>query len=85
MSRSSGPWRTQVASDVIRDGLGVELLDGENQIAAEVFLCDADPTVSASLFVETIPLHELEMLMARAKERLDQFGGGVSFGGVHGE
>ena len=77
MSASSGPWATQVASDVIRDGLGVELLDGQRQVVAEVFRCDADHTVMVSLFVEQVPLHALEMLVSRAKERLDPFEDGV--------
>jgi hypothetical protein len=31
----------QIASDVIRDGLGVELLDGDGNVASDVFRCDA--------------------------------------------
>ena len=38
-------WSMQVASDVLRDGLGVELLDASRSIRAEVFRCDADNTV----------------------------------------
>ncbi|MDG3066159.1 hypothetical protein ACFQ4M_04615 [Thauera mechernichensis] len=85
MSKSFGPWRTQVVSDVIRDGLGLELLDGKNQITAEVFRCDANHTVSVSLFVEEVPLLALEMLVARAKERLDPFEDGMSFGEALGD
>lgn len=77
MSTSSGPWSTQVASDVIRDGLGVELLDGQRQVVAEVFRCDADHAVRVSLFVEQVPLHALEMLILRAKKRLDPFEDGT--------
>jgi hypothetical protein len=77
MPTSSAPWSTQVASDVIRDGLGVELLDGQGQVVAEVFRCDADHTVGVSLFVEQVPLHAVEMLLLRAKERLDPFGDGT--------
>jgi hypothetical protein len=39
-------WSTQTASDVIHDGLGVELLDAEGVIRATVFRCDADLTVT---------------------------------------
>lgn len=76
------PWRTQVASDVIRDGLGVELIDGADLVVAAVFRCDADHTVSFSQFVESVPLHAIEMLIARARDRLDPFEDGkpLSYG-----
>ncbi len=77
MSTSPGPWATQIASDVVRDGLGVELLDGQQQVVAEVFRCDADHTVFLSLFVKQVPLHALEMLVSSAKERLDPFEDGT--------
>ncbi|MNV90918.1 hypothetical protein D3C71_1853490 [compost metagenome] len=70
-------WRIQVASDVVRDGLGVELLDAKDQVAAEVFRCDADHTVLFRQFVEEIPLHALELLIVRAKERLHPFEDGM--------
>jgi len=70
-------WRTQVASDIIRDGLGVELIDAANQVVAEVFRCDADQTVSFSQFVESLPLSAIELLICRAKERLGPFEGGL--------
>lgn len=77
MTNSSKQWHTQVASDVIRDGLGFELLDSNGQVVAEVFRCDADHTVSVSLFVESLPLHALELMVARARERLDPFEDGA--------
>jgi hypothetical protein len=77
MSNHQSDWRIQVASDVIRDGLGVELVDRQNQVVAEVFRWDTDHTVSVSVFVEKIPLIALEMLIARAKERLDPFEDGL--------
>ena len=77
MSPSGNGWRTQVASDIVRDGLGVELLDREGQVVAEIFRCDADHTVFFAQFVETIPLHAIEALIARAKDRLDPFEDGT--------
>ena len=73
MKSPGGPFRTQVASDVVRDGLGVELIDEENRVLAEVFLCDADHTVSFRLLVEELPLHAIETLIDRARERRDPF------------
>lgn len=40
------PWTTQLASDIVRDGLGLELLDTPYRVVAEVFRCDADHTVT---------------------------------------
>ncbi len=77
MTKSVKGWRTQVASDVVRGGLGVELLDCEDQVVAEVFRCDADHTVLFAQFVEAIPLHAIETLIVRAKERLDPFEDGT--------
>ena len=77
MTQIAKAWRMQVASDIVRDGLGVELLDSDDQVVAEVFRCDADHTVSFAQFVEAIPLHAVETLIARAKERLDPFEDGT--------
>jgi len=77
MTQSVKRWRTQVVSDIVRDGLGVELLDGADQIVAEVFRCDADHTVFFAQFVETAPLHAVETLIARAKDCLDPFEDGT--------
>jgi len=79
MTNSSMQWKTQVVSDVIRDGLGLELVRSDNQVVAEIFRCDADHTVSISLFVETLPLNAIELMLMRAKEALDPFEDGVRF------
>jgi hypothetical protein len=68
----SGPFTTQVASDVIRDGLGVELL-ANGQVVAEIFRCDADHSLVLNTFGNDIPLVELERLISRARGRLDVF------------
>jgi hypothetical protein len=48
-------FRFQIASDVIRDGLGVELIDATGRVCAEVFRCDANNTLTISLFTEDLP------------------------------
>ena len=67
----------QLASDVIRDGLGLELLVEPNRIAAEVFRCDAEHTVTIRLFEDGIPPDVLGELVLHARERLDPFEDGT--------
>lgn len=62
-----------MASDVIRDGLGVELLDGEENVAAEVFRCDADHTVTVRVFAEGVPQVMVDELVEIARKRLEAF------------
>jgi hypothetical protein len=69
--------KTQVASDVVRDGLGVELVSEASEVLAEVFRCDADHTVTFSAFVPGLPLAAVRMLIDRALERLDPFEDGT--------
>jgi hypothetical protein len=71
------PWKMQLASDVIRDGLGLELLGEPHRVAAEVFRCDANHIVTVRLFEDDIPDDVLEELVARARERLDPFEDGT--------
>ena len=66
----------QVASDVIRDGLGVELLDESGNVVAEVFRSDALKTVTVSVFVDGLPLVWVEKLLAAARDRLGEFDDG---------
>jgi hypothetical protein len=68
--------QTQLASDVIRDGLGVELLVSDSRVLAEVFRCDADHTVTVSAF-ERLPLGAVEWLLAVARERSGAFEDGT--------
>ncbi|MEZ0216211.1 MAG: hypothetical protein ACAH89_03700 [Rariglobus sp.] len=72
----SGPFQIQVASDVQRDGLGVELLVG-NDVVAEVFRCDADHTLIATTFGNDLPLATLERFISSARERLREFEDGT--------
>lgn len=67
----------QVASDVIRDGLGVELLNESGDVVAEVFRSDRDRSVVLNTFSYDVPLEAIELLLARAKERLDPFEDGA--------
>ncbi|MCU0292428.1 MAG: hypothetical protein MUF10_10650 [Thermoanaerobaculaceae bacterium] len=63
----------QVVSDVVRNGLGVELLSEDGQVVAEVFRCDGDHTVVVSTFSFDVPLGALEELLEKAKSRLEPF------------
>jgi hypothetical protein len=67
------PWHLQIASDVIRDGLGMELLDGVENIAAEVFRCDADHTVTLRVFVEGVPQVVIDELVEVSRKHLEAF------------
>ena len=49
-------FKTQVASDVIREGLGAELIDASGNVVAEVFRCDADHNVIVSTLGDDIPI-----------------------------
>jgi hypothetical protein len=70
-------WQTQVASDVHRDGLGVELLDAKGDVVAEVFRSDADHTVIVTTFSNDVPLPVIEWFIDDARERLDSFEDGT--------
>lgn len=76
MKTIRGPFRKQVASDVVRDGLGMELLSGD-QIVAEVFRCDGDHSLIISTFDNNVPLIAIEELIAKARERLAEFEDGT--------
>ena len=71
------PWRTQFASDVIRDGLGLELLDDSGNVAAEVFRCDADHTVTTRVFAANVPGTVTEELIESARSGLGRFEDGT--------
>lgn len=70
-------YRYQVASDVVRDGLGVELTDDDRNVVAEVFRCDANNTLTISLFSEELPFMEVEKLVRVARRELIQFEDGT--------
>jgi hypothetical protein len=56
-------YRRQIASDVIRDGLGLELINATNQVCAKVFRCDADKILKISLFAEDLPFVQVDNLV----------------------
>lgn len=70
-------FKTQIASDVIRGGVGVELLDPANDVIAEVFRSDANHTVTLSTFGNDVPLAAIEQLTLRARVALDPFEDGT--------
>ena len=71
-------YTTQVASDVNRDGIGIELLSESGQVVAEVFRSDTDRTVVVNTFSYDVPLAAFEQLLARARDRLEPFEDGTS-------
>lgn len=70
-------YRFQVASDVRRDGLGIELADTVGNVLAEVFRCDADNSLTVSLFAEGVPFAQVEALVLMAREQLTAFEDGT--------
>ncbi len=71
-------YTTQTASDVKRNGLGVELLSESGDPVAEIFRSDHDHTLVLNTFSHDVPLEAVELLIARAKERLEPFEDGSS-------
>lgn len=70
-------YRYQVASDVVRDGLGLELVDDRSNVLAEVFRCDADNSLTVSVFSEGLPFAEVERLVLMARRELGSFEDGT--------
>jgi len=66
-------YATQVASDIDRDGVGVELLSETGEVVAEVFRSDRDHTAVVNTFSFDVPLRALELLLAQANARLNPF------------
>ena len=66
-------YRTRVVSDVIRDGIGVELLSDSGDVVAEVFRSDGDHTVVLNTFSYDVPLEAIGLLLTSANERLEPF------------
>ena len=70
-------YRFQIASDIIRDGLGVELIDADGTVLAEVFQCDADHSLKVALFCDVLPFLQVEKLVQMAREELVSFKDGT--------
>jgi hypothetical protein len=77
MKINQGPFTTQIASDIVRDGLGVELLSAGN-VVAEVFRSDKDNSLVIATFGNDIPLVEVERLVLRARRDLGPFEDGTA-------
>ncbi len=73
MIRTIGQYRVRVASDVVRDGLGIELWDDDDNLVAEIFRCDANHTVTLNTFTSHVPLNILESAIKFLRERLEPF------------
>lgn len=76
-------FRTQFASDIVRDGLGVELLGPDDRIVAEVFRCDADHTLTVRTF-EGVPIQIIEELLAFSRAELERFEDGTPLPSIGG-
>jgi hypothetical protein len=72
-------WTTQLASDIDRDGMGLELLDPSGKVVAEIFRSDSTKTVIVTTFNNDIPLDVFERYYIRAWAQLDPFEDGSSF------
>lgn len=71
-----GNYRYQIASDVIRDGLGLELVDDDSHdyVIAEVFRSDKDKTLTFRCFSAVeLPLSIIDQMIEIAKRELDPF------------
>ena len=71
-------FRTQIASDIIRDGIGVELLDANGEIVAEIFRSDKTNRVFVATFGEEVPLEGLAQAIQRFRERFTHFEDGMA-------
>jgi hypothetical protein len=63
----------QIASDIHRDGLGVELLDSNGAIVAEVFRCDRDKTVEVTCWSNDVTEEILAWLLPYSVQHLSSF------------
>ncbi len=66
----------QLASDVIRDGMGLELLDANGAVVAEVFRSDAKHSVKLNRFKTGLDEGAIRELANAAIERLGPFENG---------
>ncbi len=82
MSDLRDGWKTQLASDVDRDGMGLELLDPAGGVVAEIFRSDRDKTVIVTTFNNDLPVEIFDLFYREALTRLDPFEDGASFASV---
>jgi hypothetical protein len=67
----------QLASDVVRDGMGLELLDASGEVVAEVFRSDAEHSVQLNRFKAGLDEGAIRDLAIAAIERLGPFENGA--------
>jgi hypothetical protein len=70
-------YRTQIASDIVRDGLGGELLDVNDEILAEVFRSDSSHTVAVTCWSDSVADSTLHWLIEYAEVTLAAFEDGM--------
>ena len=63
----------QIASDIQRDGIGIEMLEKRQGVVAEIFRNDRNKTLELLLFVGSIPLKAVLELSEKACRDLDPF------------
>jgi hypothetical protein len=73
----SAQFRMQFASDVIRNGMGIELVASNGDVAAEVFRSDSEHTVALNVFDPTTPDAEIRRLVEAAVRELGAFEDGT--------
>ena len=75
MDRLSDKWSTSLASDVVRDGIGYELLDVRGDTVVEAFCCDADNSMRVTIYWSEfeIPADIFERFLTLAEKRLVRF------------
>lgn len=61
--------RIQFASDVVRDGMGVELLDENHKVVAELFRSDVTGSFHLNTFGNDVPISDVRSLFDAAAER----------------
>ncbi|TWU50721.1 hypothetical protein Poly51_40140 [Rubripirellula tenax] len=76
MKHNNG-WNTQIASDIHRDGLGVELLGFNGEIVAEVFRCDADNSIVVTCWSRRVTDDVLNWLLPYSETELQSFEDGT--------
>ena len=64
-----------VGSDLQRDGMYLEVADDTKTVLAEVFYSDCDNSMTFTGHRTDLPLPLVELLIARAKERLTPMSG----------
>ena len=60
-------YRAQMASDLIRDGVSLELCEQDGEVVAEVFYSDVTATMTFTTYRPDLPLEAAEWLIQQAK------------------